>query len=96
MILHSNQLQRYKSFNARVQKKNGTELIKDIVESIGRMLNRKTNAVNCIAKRAEEYAKEFHERNMLNVSDEYNSFNYPSSKFSLVKFERFWRQIGIF
>jgi hypothetical protein len=78
-----------------VEKKNGTELIKDIVKSIGRMLNRKTNAVNCIAKRAEEYAKEFHERNMLNVSDEYNSFEYPSSKFSLVTLERFRKEVGI-
>lgn len=71
--------QRYKSFNARVEKKDGNTLIDSIVESIGRMLNRKMDAVKCIVNKSEEYAEEFHRNSMLQ-----KNFTYYSSKYSLV------------
>lgn len=71
--------QRYKSFNARVEKKDGNTLIESIVESIGRMLNRKMDAVKCIVNKSEEYAEEFHRNFRLA-----NNFTYYSSKYSLV------------
>lgn len=82
IVIFSNnsRTQRYKSFNARVEKKNGTTLIESIVESIGRMLNRKMDAVKCIVNKSEEYAEEFHRNNMLQ-----KNFTYYSSKFSLVR-----------
>lgn len=49
------------------------------MESIGRMLNRKMDAVKCIVNKSEEYAEEFHRNNMLQ-----KNFTYYSSKFSLV------------
>lgn len=76
-IIHS---QRYKSFNARVEKKDGNALIDSIVESIGRMLNRKMDAVKCIVNKSEEYAEEFHRQNKLE-----KNFTYYSSKYSLVR-----------
>lgn len=51
------------------------------MESIGRMLNRKMDAVKCIVKKSEEYAEEFHLNEMLR-----KNFTYYSSKFSMVLF----------
>lgn len=73
-------LQRYKTSYAKVQEKNGTLLIADIVASIGRMLNRKMDAVKCIVNKSEEYAEAFHRNN--SVQDE---FEYYSSKYSYVR-----------
>lgn len=72
-------LQKYKSYNARVELKDGGTLIESIVGSIGRMLNRKMDAVKCIVKKAEVYADEFHRGDMYS-----ENFTYYSSKFSLV------------
>lgn len=72
-------MQGYKALNARVERKDGLELIEDIVASIGRMLNRKMDAVKCIVERAEKYAETFHRNN--SVQEE---FEYYSSKYSLV------------
>lgn len=74
-------MQRYKTLNAKVQEKNGTLLIKDIVASIGRMLNRKMDAVKCIARKSEELAEYFHRNDSLS-----EEFEYYSSKYSLVSF----------
>lgn len=38
-------LQKYKSYNARVEHKGNETLIKSIVENVGRMLQRKIDAV---------------------------------------------------
>ena len=65
--------------NARVEKKDGEALIESIVESIGRMLNRKMDAVKCIVNRSEEYSMNFHRNEMLE-----ENFTYYSSKYSIV------------
>lgn len=72
--------QRYKTHYAKVQDKNGTALISDIVDSIGRMLNRKMDAVKCIVNKSEEYAQQFH----LDENAIKEDFQYYSSKYSLV------------
>lgn len=64
-----------------MEKKDGNTLIESIVESIGRMLNRKMDAVKCIVNKSEEYAEEFHRNEMLR-----KNFTYYSSKFSMVNF----------
>ena len=77
--------QRYKSFNARVEKKDGETLIESIVDSIGRMLIRRMDAAKCIVRRAEEYAESFHRNESLS-----QNFTYFSSKYSLVRKLYFW------
>lgn len=63
-----------------------------IVENIGRMLNRKMDAVKCIVNKSEEYAKEFHPQFMDDIEyDEkgkmiFKNLSYYSSKFSMVSF----------
>lgn len=73
-------MQRYKSLHARVESKDGDQLIDSIVESIGRMLNRKMDAVKCIVNKSEEAGENFH--NNLSLHTEFVS--YYSSKYSLV------------
>lgn len=43
------------------------------------MLNRKMDAIKCIVNKSEEYAEEFHRKEMIR-----EDFQYFSSKFSLV------------
>lgn len=90
-MLNFNIRQRYKELNARVEEKNGTILISEIVASIGRMLNRKMDAVKCIVNKSEEYAEQFHEQliqraieKIQNGEDEKDPLEYYSSKYSLV------------
>lgn len=47
--------------------------------SVGRMLNRKMDAVLCIVNKSEDFAEAFHRNN--SVQDD---FKYYSSKYSLV------------
>lgn len=84
--------QRYKSFNARVEKKDGSTLIDSIVESIGRMLIRKMDAVKCIVNSAEAFAEEFHSNDSLQAN-----FTYYSSKFSPVgrSASRLWHSLKL-
>ncbi|XP_075149778.1 ca[2+] channel Muscle-specific alpha2/delta subunit [Haematobia irritans] len=68
---------KYKEYNARVEFKNGTELIQSITENVGRMLARKMDAVRCIMEVAEREYENF----VFNETEAEN-FTYYSSKFS--------------
>jgi len=70
--------EKYKEYNARVELKNGTELIKSITKNVGRMLARKMDAVRCIQERA-EYVNENFE---FNLTYALQNFTYISSKYS--------------
>ncbi|XP_055904369.1 voltage-dependent calcium channel subunit alpha-2/delta-3 [Eupeodes corollae] len=75
---------KYKEYNARVEHKNGTALIKSIVKNVGRMLSRKMDAVKCILQKAEEEAENF----VFNKTYAMNEFQYYSSKYSKVNGHR--------
>ncbi|XP_055640550.1 voltage-dependent calcium channel subunit alpha-2/delta-3 isoform X1 [Toxorhynchites rutilus septentrionalis] len=68
---------KYKAYNARVEHKDGTSLIKSIVENVGRMLIRKMDAIKCIINLAEELSEQF--RFNESIAD---NFTYYSSKYS--------------
>ncbi|XP_037958547.1 voltage-dependent calcium channel subunit alpha-2/delta-3 [Teleopsis dalmanni] len=70
---------KYKEYNARVELKNGTELIKSITANVGEMLSRKMDAVKCIQQKAEAAYEEFKANDTF--PNEY--FQYYSSKFSM-------------
>ncbi|XP_037825426.1 voltage-dependent calcium channel subunit alpha-2/delta-3 [Lucilia sericata] len=69
---------KYKEYNARVELKNGTELIKSITANVGKMLARKMDAVKCIQAKAEDVFENFE----YNRTYAENEFQYYSSKFS--------------
>lgn len=56
--------------------------MEEIVKSIGRMLNRKMDAVRCIVNKSEQFALDFHENQLGNANFTY--FDYYSSKLSNV------------
>ncbi|XP_053958042.1 voltage-dependent calcium channel subunit alpha-2/delta-3 [Anastrepha ludens] len=70
---------KYKEYNARVELKNGTELIKSITVNVGRMFSRKMDAVRCIQQKAEAVNEEFE----FNYTNALETFQYYSSKFSM-------------
>ncbi|XP_067621341.1 voltage-dependent calcium channel subunit alpha-2/delta-3 [Eurosta solidaginis] len=69
---------KYKEYNARVELKNGSELIKSITANVGRMLSRKMDAVRCIQQKAETVFEAFD----FNYTDASENYQYYSSKFS--------------
>uniref|UniRef100_A0A1A9WBW9 VWFA domain-containing protein n=1 Tax=Glossina brevipalpis TaxID=37001 RepID=A0A1A9WBW9_9MUSC len=69
---------KYKEYNARVELKNGTELIKYITANVGKMLARKMDAIKCILRKAESSYEEFE----YNETYALNEFQYYSSKYS--------------
>ncbi|EDW03637.1 GH10400 [Drosophila grimshawi] len=69
---------KYKEYNARVELKNGTELIKSITANVGKMLARKMDAVRCIQERAESVNENFE----FNLTSAKANFTYYSSKYS--------------
>ncbi|XP_037048766.1 voltage-dependent calcium channel subunit alpha-2/delta-3 [Bradysia coprophila] len=71
---------KYKQYNARVEQKGNDTLIKSIVDNLGRMLQRKIDAVRCILNTAEESAEKFD----FNKSDHKN-YTYYSSKYSIIE-----------
>ncbi|XP_011876381.1 PREDICTED: voltage-dependent calcium channel subunit alpha-2/delta-4 isoform X2 [Vollenhovia emeryi] len=71
-------LEKYKSMNARVEKKSGEDLVNAISENVGRMLRRKMDAVTCIRIAAEAAAESW------DPSLEHGNFSYVSSKCSPV------------
>lgn len=68
---------KYKQFNARVETKNGSELMDYIANNVGRMLRRKMDAIRCIVNEAEQAAEQF-EAN----ETERENFQYYSSRYS--------------
>lgn len=68
---------KYKQFNARVEQKDGEELLESIAENVGRMLRRKMDAIKNIIVKAEQVAEDF-EFNATIAED----FQYYSSKYS--------------
>ncbi|KAH8279880.1 hypothetical protein KR054_009426 [Drosophila jambulina] len=78
--------EKYKEYNARVELKNGTELIKSITANVGKMLARKTDAVRCIQERAElvnenfEFNRTYALQNYSYYSSKYSTFNGNSSE----------------
>ncbi|XP_052896426.1 voltage-dependent calcium channel subunit alpha-2/delta-3 [Anopheles moucheti] len=68
---------KYKTYNARVEHKNGTVLIQSIVENVGRMFIRKMDAIKCIINLAEELSEQFEYNETLA-----DNFSYYSSKYS--------------
>ncbi|KAH8323327.1 hypothetical protein KR067_005091 [Drosophila pandora] len=78
--------EKYKEYNARVELKNGTELIQSITDNVGRMLARKMDAVRCIQERAETVNENFEfnltwaETNFTYISSKYSTFNGNSSE----------------
>ncbi|KAH8273978.1 hypothetical protein KR044_006824 [Drosophila immigrans] len=78
--------EKYKEFNARVELKNGTELIRSITANVGKMLARKMDAVRCIQERAEivnenfEFNQTYAESNFTYFSSKYSPFNGNSSE----------------
>ncbi|EDW89685.2 voltage-dependent calcium channel subunit alpha-2/delta-3 [Drosophila yakuba] len=78
--------EKYKEYNARVELKNGTELIKSITKNVGRMLARKMDAVRCIQERAEfvnenfEFNLTYALKNFTYISSKYSTFNGNSSE----------------
>lgn len=71
--------EKYKEFNARVELKNGTELIKSITANVGKMLVRKMDAVRCIQEKAELVNENFE----YNYTEAKANFTYFSSKYSI-------------
>ncbi|KAL9929271.1 ca[2+] channel Muscle-specific alpha2/delta subunit [Glossina fuscipes fuscipes] len=69
---------KYKEYNARVELKNGTELIKYITANVGKMLARKMDAIKCILRKAESTYEEFEYNETYALSE----FQYYSSKYS--------------
>nr|XP_029712886.1 LOW QUALITY PROTEIN: voltage-dependent calcium channel subunit alpha-2/delta-3-like [Aedes albopictus] len=69
--------QKYKAYNARVEHKDGTSLIKSIVENVGRMLIRKMDAIKCIINMAEQLSEEFEFNDTIA-----SNFTYYASKYS--------------
>ncbi|XP_055595759.1 voltage-dependent calcium channel subunit alpha-2/delta-3 [Uranotaenia lowii] len=69
--------QKYKAHNARVEHKDGTSLIKSIVENASRMLTRKMDAIKCIINQAETLSEQFEFNDT--IAD---NFTYYSSKYS--------------
>lgn len=70
--------EKYKEFNARVELKNGTELIRSITANVGKMLARKMDAVRCIQEKAEQVNENFE----FNMTYAETNFTYYSSKYS--------------
>lgn len=75
---------KYKQFNARVEQKDGHELINYIADNVGRMLRRKMDAIRCVINVAEEAAEEYvYDKE---VSEQYC---YYSSKYSPIAGEKY-------
>ncbi|KAM8715263.1 hypothetical protein ACLKA7_002333 [Drosophila subpalustris] len=78
--------EKYKEYNARVELKNGTELIRSITANVGKMLARKMDAVRCIQEKAEivnenfEFNQTYAETNFTYYSSKYSTFNGNSSE----------------
>ncbi|XP_034669004.1 voltage-dependent calcium channel subunit alpha-2/delta-3 [Drosophila subobscura] len=78
--------EKYKEYNARVELKNGTELIQSITANVGKMLARKMDAVRCIQEKAESVYENFEfnltyaEANYTYFSSKYSTFNGNSSE----------------
>ncbi|XP_060667077.1 voltage-dependent calcium channel subunit alpha-2/delta-3 [Drosophila nasuta] len=78
--------EKYKEYNARVELKNGTELIQSITANVGKMLARKMEAVRCIQEKAEivnenfEFNQTYAESNFTYYSSKYSTFNGNSSE----------------
>ncbi|XP_064542057.1 voltage-dependent calcium channel subunit alpha-2/delta-3 isoform X1 [Drosophila montana] len=78
--------EKYKGYNARVELKNGSELIKSITANVGKMLARKMDAVRCIQEKAEsvnenfEFNQTYAETNFTYYSSKYSAFNGNSSE----------------
>lgn len=71
--------EKYKRYNARVEKKNGTELMESIKNNVGRMLAIKMAAVKNIVDKAEQVSEDFD----FNATSA-ETFQYFSSKYSPV------------
>ncbi|KAJ6647712.1 Voltage-dependent calcium channel subunit alpha-2/delta-3, partial [Pseudolycoriella hygida] len=71
---------KYKKYNARVEQKTNDTLINSIVDNVGRMLQRKIDAVRCILNKAEDTAETFEFNN--DIYKENKNFSYFSSKYS--------------
>ncbi|XP_017853945.1 voltage-dependent calcium channel subunit alpha-2/delta-3 [Drosophila busckii] len=70
--------QKYKEYNARVELKDGTELIKSVTANLGKMLARKMDAVRCIQELAESVNENFD----FNYTSARDNYTYYSSKYS--------------
>ncbi|XP_030376767.1 voltage-dependent calcium channel subunit alpha-2/delta-3 [Scaptodrosophila lebanonensis] len=70
--------EKYREYNARVEEKNGTELIQSITANVGKMLARKMDAVRCIQEKAESANKNFE----FNFTQALEEVKYYSSKYS--------------
>ncbi|XP_069675652.1 voltage-dependent calcium channel subunit alpha-2/delta-3-like isoform X2 [Periplaneta americana] len=69
---------RYQKLNVRVQEKDGEGLLKEIADTVERMLNRKMDAVKCIMSAAEDAAEGF------NRSDVPANYTFYSAKHSFI------------
>lgn len=81
--------QKYKAYNARVEHKDGTSLIKSIVDNVGRMLIRKMDAIKCIINMAEQLSEEFEFNETIA-----GNFTYYSSKYSNVSVDIGYDEFG--
>lgn len=70
---------KYKQYNARVEKKDGDELMDYIATNVGRMLRRKMDAIRCVVNMAEEVAENFEFDEEVSAN-----FTYFSSRYSPV------------
>ncbi|PNF16349.1 hypothetical protein B7P43_G10507 [Cryptotermes secundus] len=67
---------RYKKLHLRVQEKDGEAILKEIVDNVQRMLDRKMDAVRCIVIAAEDAAESF---NRTNVPENYTFYSAKDS-----------------
>ncbi|XP_044742062.1 voltage-dependent calcium channel subunit alpha-2/delta-3 [Chrysoperla carnea] len=81
---------RYTSYNAQIEKKNVTKLLKSVVENVSRMLSRKMDAIKCILNASEEIALRYERPEDLfyrfpeNGTINTENITYYSSKYSPV------------
>lgn len=81
---------KYKQFNARVEKKDGDELMDYIASNVGRMLRRKMDAIRCVINVAEQAAEEFESNETTRESYQYYSSRYSPIAGQEYEPEKLW------